>query len=228
MALPWWQPQTSRGVGVQSLAVFPAGLYPGSDGGLLLGTDADIIGGSSHGNLAMFPLASAGTPAPGGPIRSGMFSQGRLNGADEQDSGVAAMCMDDAGDSSAAGSPVQFSTCDNAAEQNWTVQPDGTIRVNGLCLDTAGGQAAAGGLIVVNPCDGASTQVWTPAPGDALVNQASELCLADPGESVTDGTQLQILPCDGGMEQSWPLPAAPAPPPAPATGPLSSVLTKSN
>lgn len=228
MALAWWHPQTSRGVGVQSLTTFPAGLYPGSNGGLLLGTDVNIIGGASHSDLAMFPLASAATPAPGGPIQSGIFSQGRLNGANQQKSGVPAMCLDDAANSSAAGNPVQLSTCDNSGEQNWTVQPDGTVRINGVCLDTAGGGTAAGTLTVVNPCSGAGTQVWTQGSGNTLVNQASGLCLADPNQSVTNGTQLQILPCDGSIAQSWPLPAAPAPPPPPAIGSVSSVLKQSD
>jgi Ricin-type beta-trefoil lectin domain/Domain of unknown function (DUF5122) beta-propeller len=228
LGLPWWQPQTSRGVGVQSLTIVPAGLYRGFAGGLLLGTDAAIIGGVHHSNLAMFPLVSTATPVPGGPIPSGMFSQGRLGGADEQDTGVAAMCVDDADDSSAAGNPVQLSTCQNIPEQNWTVASGGTIQINGLCLDTADGGTAAGTPAVVNPCDGASTQTWTQGPANALVNQASGLCLADPGASVTDSTPLQILACDGGVEQNWPLPVAPAPPPPPATGPLASVLNKSD
>jgi hypothetical protein len=228
LALPWWHPQTSRGVGVRSLTTFPAGLYPGSNGGLLLGTDVNSIGGAYHSDLAMFPLESAATTTPGGPIPSGIFSQGRLNGADEQDSGVAAMCVDDATGSSAAGNPVQFSTCENTGEQNWTVEPDGTIQVNGVCLDTAGGGTAAGTPAVVNPCNGASTQVWTHGRGGALVNQASGLCLADPNASVANSTQLQILSCDGGADQSWPLPAAPAPPPPPAIGTLSSVLVQSD
>jgi hypothetical protein len=228
LALPWWHPQTSRGVGVQSLTTFPAGLYPGSNGGLLLGTDVNTIGGAYHSNLAMFPLASAATPTAGGPIPSGIFSQGRLNGANEQNSGVAAMCVDDANDSSAAGNPVQFSTCENTDEQNWTVEPGGTIQINGRCLDTAGGGTAPGTLAVVNPCGGGGTQIWTQGPADTLRNQASDLCLADPNASVTNGTQLQVLPCDGSAGQSWPLPAAPAPPPPPATGSLSSVLNESN
>jgi hypothetical protein len=227
LALAWWHPQTARGVGVQSLTIFPAGLFPGSNGGLILGTDIHTIGGSYHSDLAMFPLASAATPTPGGPILSGIFSLGRLNGANEQNSGVAAMCVDDATDSSAAGNPVQLSTCENTGEQNWTVEPDGEIQINGLCLDTADGATAAGALTVINPCDGDGSQVWTQGLGNALVNEASGLCLADPNESVTNGTQLQIQPCDGGIEQSWPLPTAPAPPSPPATGSLSSVLQQS-
>ena len=142
---------------------------------------------------------------------------------------MAAMCVDDATGSSAAGNPVQFSTCENTGEQNWTVQPDGTIQVNGVCLDTSGGGTAAGTPAVVNPCNSASTQVWTQGPGDALVNQASGLCLAHPNASVANGTQLGILSCDGGAEQSWPLPAAPGRRlRALAIGTLSSVLVESD
>jgi hypothetical protein len=224
MALPWWAPQTARGIGVASLTPYPAGLYPGSNGGLIVGTDVDIIGGAYHHSLAMFPLASTATPAPGGPIPSGIFSQGRLNGADEQSIGVAAMCVDDANDSSAAGNPVQFSTCENTGQQNWTVEPDGTIQINGLCLDTAGGAVTEGTLAVLNTCDGDSSQMWTQGPGNTLVNQAAGMCLDDPDASTTNGIQLQIYECDGDIQQIWPLPAAQAPPPPPPAGPIFSVL----
>ena len=141
-----------------------------------------------------------------------MFSQGRLGGTDESPAGVAAMCVDDAGDGSAPGTAVQLTTCQNDAEQNWVVEPDGTIQINGLCLDTQGGGTAPGTLVVLGTCNGSGTQSWSQGAGSSLVNQASGLCLDDPGASTNNNTQLQIAACDASIEQAWPLPAAPAPP----------------
>jgi hypothetical protein len=229
LALPWWHPQTARGTGVQSLTAFGPGAYPSSNGGLIIGTDVSNIAGTNHSRLAMFPLDSTAIPTPGGPILSGIFSQGRLGGTDESTTGVAAMCVDGAGNSSNAGNPVQLSTCANSNEQNWTIEPDGTIQLNGLCLDTAGGGTAAGTLVVLDTCASAtSSQQWTQGAGNTVVNTASGRCLDDPGASTTNGTQLQIWDCNGSIQQVWPLPVAQAPPPPPPSGPLYSAQVQSN
>ena len=218
LAMPWWHPNTLRGAGVVSLVPFGAGSYAGSNGGLLLGTDVTSIGGVYHSKNALFPLTSTASHVAGGPILSGIFSQGRLGGGDESSAGVPAMCVDDAGNATTPGTPVQLTTCQNDAEQNWTIKPDGTIRINAMCLGTAGGGTAGGTLTVLNTCNGSGTQVWTQGAGNTLVNQGSGLCLDDPNASTTNNTQLQILACDGNIQQVWPLPAGQAPPPPPPTG----------
>jgi hypothetical protein len=226
LSLPWWHPQTSRGIGIPALTAFPAGAFPGSDGGLLLGTNTNNVGGVTHYELAMFPETTLTAPTPGGPVMSGIWSQGRP-GVDEESgpgTGVAAECVDDAGNSSTPGSPVQLVTCTNDNEQNWTVNPGGTITVNGLCLDTQNGAISSGTPAVVNTCTGAATQVWQQGTGNTLVNQAAALCLTDPGSSTTSGTQLQIASCTGGSSQTWPLPVAQAPPPPPPVGSIYSQL----
>ena len=228
LALPWWQPQTARGVGVQSLTPFPAGEFAGSNGGLLIGTDVNTIGGATHSELAMFPLTSTAAQTPGGPILSGIFSNGRLGGLDESTAGIAAMCVDDPGNSSAPGTAVQFSTCNNSLEQNWTIQADSTVRINGLCVDTQGGGTSNGTPVILNTCSGAASQQWRQGTGNILVNQASGTCLDDPGASTSNGTQLQISSCNGSTEQVWPLPAAQAPPPPPATGPVYPQVNQSS
>ena len=226
LALPWWHPQTGRGVGLESLTSFPAGAFPGSDGGLLVGMGVDSIGGASHNFLAMFPETTTTTPVPGGPVRSGIFSNGRP-GVDEesgQNAGVAAECMDDTHNSTRPGNPVELVTCSNNNEQNWTMNSDGTIEINGLCLGTRQGAGASGTPVVIATCSGGTSQKWQQATGNTVINQASGLCLTDPGSSTTSGTQLQIATCDGSSGQSWPLPVAQAPPPPPPTGPLYSAL----
>lgn len=218
MALAWWHPLTLRGDGTQYLATFPANTYDGSHPGLALGSDTDLIDGAYHSENALFPLAATTSASSGGPIPSGMFN--------EEDGGNTGtpMCLDDAGDSSASGTAAVLAICNNDGGQNWTVQPGGTIGVNGLCLDTVGGGTASGTLTAMNTCTGAATQKWTQGAGHTLVNQgastadSTQMCLDDPGSSITDNEQLDVTPCDGGANQVWPLPAAQGPPAPPATG----------
>ncbi|MGH3158332.1 MAG: ricin-type beta-trefoil lectin domain protein, partial [Streptosporangiaceae bacterium] len=226
--LPWWHPMTGRGRGVQSLTIYPAGTFPGSDGGLLLGTDVDSIGGAVHHELAMFPLTSTASHRPGGPILNGMFSQGFLNGLDETSDGTPPMCVDDQSDGASPGSVVDLATCDNSSEQNWAIESGGTIQVNGLCLDAQGGATAPGTPLVLNTCGKAASQVWTQSAGDTVINEASGLCLDDPGSSTTSGTQLDISTCNGETEQTWPLPAAQAAPTTPPVGPVYDAEVQSD
>jgi Ricin-type beta-trefoil lectin domain len=219
LALPWWEPQTTRGHGTQFLSTFPAGLAAGSNGGLLLGTDVSSVGGAFHGETAMFPLTSTASSVPGGPIPSGLFDDdgGSNSGTD--------MCIDEAGDSTTSGAAVQLADCSDAPEQNWTLAANGTIQINGLCLDTQNGATASGTQLVADACSGAKTQQWAQGTGNSVTNGgAPGMCLDDPGSSTTSGTKLDIATCNGGSNQVWPLPAAQAPPAGPPVGPVFSPL----
>jgi Ricin-type beta-trefoil lectin domain len=229
LAIPWFHPMTLRGHGVQSLTAFPAGEFAGSDGGMLLG-DGDAYNGEDtyHSFEAMFPLTSTTSSPTFGSIPSGIFLQGRLGGQDESGAGVAAMCVDDTGDSSTPGTTVEFSTCTNGTEQNWTVQSNGNITVNGLCLDTVGEGTASGTKVDVNTCGSSATQVWAQGAGNTLVNEGSKLCLDDPSSSTTNGTVLNITTCSGGANQVWPLPAAPVPASLTPSGAISLGAVQSN
>jgi Ricin-type beta-trefoil lectin domain/Domain of unknown function (DUF5122) beta-propeller len=219
LALPWWHPQTLRKTGVQTLVPFNSTQDPGSNGGLIVGTDATTIGGAVHDELAIFPETSTAAQTPGGPIPSGMFSQGRIGGQDESNTGTAEMCVDDPGDSSTPGTAVDFSTCTNGNGQNWGIEPGGTIQINGLCLDTNGGATTSGTGVVLATCDGASTQQWAQGTGNIVTNGgAAGLCLDDPGAKLTNGTKLVVDTCSGASSQVWPLPVAQAPPPPPPVG----------
>jgi hypothetical protein len=222
MVLPFWHPQSNRGIGWPSVTVLPAGLQPGFDGGLLIGGDASSVAGSTHDGLAFLPETTTTAPAPGGAIQSGMFSDGRIGSQESggPGSGIAAECIDDSGDSSTSGNPVELITCDNANEQNWAIGPDQAVEVNGLCLDTTGEGETSGTALVVSTCDGSATQQWEQESGNTVLNVGSGLCLDDPGSATTSGTQLDIATCDGAAGQVWPLPVAQAPPAPPAIGPL--------
>jgi hypothetical protein len=180
------------------------------------------VAGSTHDGLAFLPETTTTAPAPGGAIQSGMFSDGRIGSQESggPGSGIAAECIDDSGDSSTSGNPVELITCDNANEQNWAIGPDQAVEVNGLCLDTTGEGETSGTALVVSTCDGSATQQWEQESGNTVLNVGSGLCLDDPGSATTSGTQLDIATCDGAAGQVWPLPVAQAPPAPPAIGPL--------
>jgi hypothetical protein len=215
---------------VQALTVVPAGADPGLAGGLAIGTDVNTIAGLLHGENALFPLTTTSAPTPGGPVMSGMFSQGRPGGAVDTTRGTPAKCLDAAGDGSANGTKVQLWTCLNDASQNWTIQPSGTIQINGACLAVQGSAPVPpnGAKLQLWSCNGTANQRWHQGPGNTLVNGAGGKCLDDPNASVTNGIQLQLWTCNGGKQQAWPLPVAQAPPAPPATGPVYSVLKQAD
>jgi len=115
--------------------------------------------------------------------------------------GTPGTCLDDAEDSSAAGTRAELWSCDGHAAQAWTVEPDGTLRINGQCLQTAGSAMASGTDVVIEPCTGTGTQVWhlyASGAGVRVKNTAAGLCLADPGDSAASGTALEVLSCGSG------------------------------
>ena len=115
-------------------------------------------------------------------------------------------CMDNNNGSGANGNKVQIWTCDgNASAQNWTVNSNGTITIDGGCLDITGANFNNGTLVELWTCNGGTNQQWTASNG-ALVNPASGKCLDDPNGSTTNGTQLQIWSCSGASNQKWAVP----------------------
>jgi hypothetical protein len=113
--------------------------------------------------------------------------------------GIPGKCVDDKGAGTANGTTVELFTCDGTTAQNWTIEPDGTVRILGKCL-TVGGQEKAGSPVILSTCQpGASAQQWN-APGwdDIFMNigtASSYICLADPGDSSVDRTALVVAPC---------------------------------
>ena len=138
-------------------------------------------------NLSVTPL---GSTTPTGPIIAGDNT---------------AKCVDDNGNSSANGTKVQMWDCNGGAAQNWTIETDGTIRINGSCMDITGAGTGNGTLVELWTCNGGGNQQWLPVNG-MLVNPVSGRCLDDPGFNTTNGTQLEIWDCNGGSNQQWAIP----------------------
>jgi hypothetical protein len=115
-------------------------------------------------------------------------------------------CMDNNNASGANGNKVQIWACDgNAAAQNWTVNSNGTLTIDGGCLDITGANFNNGTHLELWTCNGGSNQQWT-AQNGALVNPASGKCLDLPNGTTTNGTFLQIWSCSGASNQKWSIP----------------------
>ncbi|QMU80325.1 glycoside hydrolase family 3 [Streptacidiphilus sp. PB12-B1b] len=121
--------------------------------------------------------------------------------------GYQGLCLDLTGDANANGTKVEIYTCNGTDGQQWTVEPDGTVRADGGCLDVTSGGTANGSLVDLYACNGTGAQVWQPQPDGALLNPQSGKCLDDTGVSTTPGTQVQIWSCNGNANQSWTSPA---------------------
>jgi predicted outer membrane repeat protein len=130
------------------------------------------------------------TTAPAGPITSGYH---------------ASACVDDSGGSAANDTPVVLDPCDGSAQQQWSVEPDGSIRTNGKCLDIYRDEKTNDAPVELYDCTGGANQVWQ-QHGATLVNPVSGKCLDDPRYNTAPGTQLDIYTCTGGANQNWTIP----------------------
>jgi hypothetical protein len=125
--------------------------------------------------------------------------------------GPGGKCVDVSGDDVGGNlSPVQIWGCLTvmtyypfAADQQWTLNPDQTLRTLGRCLDIAGNSTAAGAKLELYDCNGVGGQQWVPQPDGSILNPQSGRCLDDPNGSTTDGTQLQIWDCNGNVAQKF-------------------------
>ena len=114
-----------------------------------------------------------------------------------------AECVDVNGGSATPGTKIQMWACNNSpTSQQWTVESNGTLGINGQCLDITGASTANGALIEEWTCTGGANQQWLAVNGE-FVNPASGKCLDDPGFNTTQGTQLDLWTCNGGANQQW-------------------------
>jgi Ricin-type beta-trefoil lectin domain len=121
-------------------------------------------------------------------------------------SGIAGMCMNDPGNSTVDGTQIQMSTCSGAASERWTMEPDGTLRINGKCLDVAQASKLDGAKIDLFTCKTGSSnanQRWAIGSDGELFSLGSGRCVADPGDSTTNGTGLVQEDCYGRAGEIW-------------------------
>ena len=201
---------TSGGLTTTYSGALPNGYSPmHEEADILLGTGGDNSNGDSGEffegavtsgypsdateNAVQAELITAGyaqTSAPTGPITAGDDS---------------AKCVDDNALSTADGTKIQMWDCNGGANQQWTIEPDGTLQVYGKCMDITGANYNNGTLIELWDCNGGGNQQWQAVNG-TLVNPASGKCLDDPNFNTANGTQLDLWTCNGGSNQQWAIP----------------------
>jgi hypothetical protein len=121
--------------------------------------------------------------------------------------GNGSKCVDDAGGSTANGTPIQLWDCTGGTAQAFTWSTgDGAIHVLGKCVDISGGGTANGTKVQLWDCNGTGAQQWRYRAWQGLVNPQSGRCLDDPNGNTANGTQLQIWDCNGTAAQVWHLP----------------------
>jgi hypothetical protein len=124
-------------------------------------------------------------------------------------SSISGSCVDVTTNTSTEGNAVQLYTCNTATGQQWSIEPDGTVRAFGECLDTDGNGTANSTKVELWPCDNAGGQQWREESDGALYNPQSGRCLDDPAGATANGTVLQIYDCNGLWTQDWTTAGAP-------------------
>ena len=190
---------TCNGSGAQQWTVGASGALVNPESGLCL----DDPGSTTTQSTQLQLYTCNGTGAqdwalPAAPAsRVGAITSGVPSG----------LCLDDKSGGTTNGTPVEIWGCNGTSAQSWTMEPDGTLRVEGGCMDATGGGLLNGTLIQLYGCNGTGAQQWRATSSGQLVNPQSGLCLDDPSSSTTPGTQLQLYTCNGTGAQEWALPA---------------------
>ncbi|HET9170950.1 MAG TPA: RICIN domain-containing protein [Actinospica sp.] len=147
--------------------------------------------------------AVTGTPATTAGHLGGV--QIGLDGATGEITGYHGLCVDDSSASTANGNPIIVYTCSGSANQQWTVESDGTLRTEGKCMDITGAAYTNGTKIELYTCSASANQLWQAQSNGELVNPKSGMCLDDAGAGGS-GTQLILYTCSDAANQQWKLP----------------------
>ncbi len=207
----------SGGLSTDFSGVRPPGYNPmHKEGAIILG----IGGDNSKGSAGTFyeGVMTSGYPsaATENAVQANIVAAGYSTSSSSGGGGTGpivagdngAKCVDDNNGSTANGNKIQMWDCDSyAPAQNWTVNSNGSISINGTssCLDITGANYNNGTLIQLYSCWGGANQQWQAVNGQ-LVNPASGKCLDDPNFNTANGTQLVLWACNGGTNQQWHLP----------------------
>ena len=84
-------------------------------------------------------------------------------------------CVDDRNDSSANDTKIVMWDCNNSAGQNWVIEADGAIRINGKCMDIYRDEKTSKAPVELWTCTGGANQQWHAVNG-TLVNPVSGKC----------------------------------------------------
>ena len=116
-------------------------------------------------------------------------------------------CLNDAGNRTANGTPVNLGACNGSSSQKWTVVQDRTLRIHGKCLGISGSAKVSGAKAVLATCSGYASQQWplAPAPNWSMARPAC----AWPGPVPAPARPGVDLPLQRQVNQKWTQPAGP-------------------
>ncbi len=193
--------------------VRPSGYNPmKKQGAIILGIGGDNSDGSSGTFYEGVMTTGYPTAATEAAVQANIVAAGYGGSSSSGATGTivagddSSDCVDNNNASGTDGNKVQMWACDgNTAAQNWTVNSNGTLTIDGGCMDITGAKYTNGTLIEWWPCNGGANQQWEAESGE-LVNPTSGMCLDDPAFNTAEGTQLILYSCNGGTNQKWTLP----------------------
>jgi GH25 family lysozyme M1 (1,4-beta-N-acetylmuramidase) len=180
----------------------------GSNAVLTYGANGKCLAdtGSKNGSPAVAAVCKATSNSTGSASTPSTSQQWTLP-AGPLTSDVARYCASTLHPAAGPSYAGTLAKCTTSRTQNWTIEPDGSLRAGGQCLRTVSGIASPGSLLHLGSCtSGAADQVWQLAGGPIgvqLVNPAAGLCVADPGDAASAGTALRIEPCVAGDIGTW-------------------------
>jgi len=111
---------------------------------------------------------------------------------------------------------IAIETCSTAANERWTIAPDGTVRIQGECLAAKSASSTASAALALNSCT--RGQRWQVGSNAVLKNLSNGKCLADTGRR--NGVRAVAAVCQAksnptgsastpSASQQWTLPAGP-------------------
>jgi GH25 family lysozyme M1 (1,4-beta-N-acetylmuramidase) len=200
------QLQPALGAAGQTLTFTATGLPPGisiSPTGRITGWlsrpgsyTAQVSASSTAGATGSVPLSWSVATAPSqGPTGAVRFALG-------------GECLNDTGNKSANGTPVDIWTCNGSAAQQWVVAQDRTLRIHGKCLSISGSATVNGAKLVLGTCAGYASQQWSVGTGAELVDGTAGKCLAGSATG-SNGNRPWLSSCAGKSSQKWTLPPGP-------------------
>ncbi|MET9888307.1 RICIN domain-containing protein [Streptomyces sp. NPDC006430] len=144
---------------------------------------------SGLSNFAAYPYAAA----PTAPATTGRIS---LTAAPD-------LCADNDFASTQDGNKIQIAGCNGTAAQNFDVQADGSLRIQGKCVNAANADTANLTLLELSTCSGAPAQKFLPRADGSIYNPVSGRCMDLGNFDTTPGRQLWLYDCNPSNAQRW-------------------------
>jgi lysophospholipase L1-like esterase len=115
------------------------------------------------------------------------------------------LCLDIVGGGTGNKTLVDLYTCNGQANQQWTVQSNGTLLnpASGRCLDDPGGSTTDGTQLEIYDCNTGSNQQWQAPAQGPITSGLSGKCMDDKAGSAASATHVDSYSCNNLASQQW-------------------------